>query len=273
MIIPVQGAQAVTRALHVLRAVARTRVVGITLAQLVRETKLNKPTAHRLLLALIAEGMVEQEPDSLRYFVGHECYALGSVANERFGYGRIASDGVARLAQLSGDSAFFSIRSDVFAACVLREDGDYPLKTHVLQPGTRHPLGVGAGSLAILAALNDVEIERCLAVNADVLAIKHPQCSPAMLRELVDITRERGYSINEGLIASGSWGLGTAVYSPKGDVVGAFSIAAVEAHLQTARQQELAPYVIAEARLLEAHLKQLETVRPDNFEARGRTSM
>ncbi|KAF3998812.1 IclR family transcriptional regulator [Glaciimonas immobilis] len=270
MIVPVQGAQAVTRALHVLRAVARTRVIGITLAQLVRETKLNKPTAHRLLLALIAEGMVEQDQDSLRYFVGHECYALGGVANERFGYGRTASDGVARLAQLSGDSAFFSIRSDVFAACVLREDGDYPLKTHVLQPGTRHPLGVGAGSLAILAALRDAEIERCLDANAEVLAVKYPKWSAAMLRELVNVTRARGYSVNEGLVAAGSWGLGAAVYSPQGEVVGAFSIAAVEAHLQPARQEELAPYVIAEARLLETHLKQLETVRADHVDTKGR---
>ena len=104
------------------------------------------------------------------------------------------------------DSAFFSIRRDVFAVCVLREDGDYPLKTHVLLPGDRHPLGVGAGSLAILAALPDDEVDACLQANAALIARRYPHYSVPLIRALVDESRERGYSVNQGLVVPGSWG-------------------------------------------------------------------
>jgi DNA-binding IclR family transcriptional regulator len=259
----VPGAQAVARALRVLRAVARSRGAGISLAELTRETGLNKPTAHRLVVALMADGMAEQDKISLRYFVGPECYVLGAIANERFGLGRAAADAVARLAQWSGDSAFFSLRSDVFAVCVVREDGDYPLKTHVLQPGTRHPLGVGAGSLAMLAALDDADLEHCIEANAALLAQRYPGYTAALLREQVALTRRRGYSVNEGLVVAGSWGIGAAVRSARGDVLGALSIAAVEAHLQPLRQAELGPRLVSAAHDVEGQLEQSATMRPD----------
>ncbi|MBY4867669.1 IclR family transcriptional regulator [Burkholderia anthina] len=259
----VPGAQAVSRALRVLRAVARSRTGGINLAQLVRETELNKPTAHRLVLALIAEGMVEQDPRSLRYFVGRECYVLGGIASERFGLGREAVDAVARLARWSGDSAFLSIRSDVFSVCVLREDGDYPLKTHVLQPGTRHPLGVGAGSLAMLAALDDDEVSRCLKENEETLRKSYASFSSAFLQREVALTRERGFSVNEGLVVSGSWGVGVAVHSPADDVIGALSIAAVESRLPKDRQSEVGRHLMKEAKRLEAHLARSLAMRPE----------
>jgi DNA-binding IclR family transcriptional regulator len=259
----IPGAQAVSRALRVLRTVAKGRTNGINLAQLVRDTGLNKPTVHRLLLALIADGMIEQEPLSLRYFVGRECFVLGGIANERFGLGREAADIVARLARSSGDSAFFSIRSDVFAVCVLREDGDFPLKTHVLQPGTRHPLGVGAGSLAMLAAMCDQEVERCLEANCELLKHNYANFSASLIRDAIAVTRRHGYSVNEGLVVQGSWGIGVAVHAPQGDVVGALTIAAVESRLSTSRQVELGKVLTDAAQALEKHLVRAAAFRPE----------
>ena len=251
---PVPGAQAVARALSVLRAVARGRKQGVSLAQLVRDTGLNKPTAHRLVCALIADGMVEQESASLRYFLGPECYVLGEIANERFGLGREAVDAVARLARTSGDSAFFSIRSDTFAVCVLREDGDYPLKTHVLQPGTRHPLGVGAGSLAMLAAMRDDEIADCITANETVMAQQYSRISIEALHKAISRTREAGFSVNEGFVVQGSWGVGVAVHSAQGDVMGALSIAAVESRLTPDRQIALGKDLLNAAKRVEKQL-------------------
>ena len=212
----VGGAQAIARAMQVLRGVSRARGDGAGLLALTRDTGLSKPTVHRILAALAAEGMVEQESVSRRYFLGPECHVLGNVASERFGINRLAAPVVARLAHECGDSAFFSIRRDVFAVCVLREDGDYPLKTHVLLPGDRHPLGVGAGSLAILAALPDDEVDACLQANAALIARRYPHYSVPLIRALVDESRERGYSVNQGLVVPGSWGLGVPLRVSRG---------------------------------------------------------
>ena len=53
------------------------------------------------------------------------------------------------------DSSFLSVRRDNYAVCLYREEGTYPVRTHALQAGLQHPLGVGAGSLAMLSALPD----------------------------------------------------------------------------------------------------------------------
>ncbi|WZB65697.1 helix-turn-helix domain-containing protein [Achromobacter xylosoxidans] len=91
----------------VLRAVSRTRGEGAGLLALTRDTGMSKPTVHRILAALAAEGMVEQDLASRRYFLGPECHVLGNIASERFGINRLAAPVVARLAHECGDSAFF----------------------------------------------------------------------------------------------------------------------------------------------------------------------
>lgn len=247
---PVGGAQAISRAMQVLRGVSRTRGDGAGLLALTRDTGMSKPTVHRILAALAAEGMVEQDPASRRYFLGPECHVLGHVASERFGINRLAAPVVARIAHECGDSAFFSLRRDVFAVCVLREDGDYPLKTHVLLPGDRHPLGIGAGSLAILAALPDDEVESSLQANAALIARRYPHYSVPLIRTLVDEVREQGYSVNRGLVVPGSWGIGVPLRDEQGHVLGALSIAAVEARMDEERQFQLAKLLSREAKRL-----------------------
>ena len=53
------GTQAVHRALHVLRVIARGRDQGVGLSAICRQSGLNKSTAHRLASALVAAGLVE----------------------------------------------------------------------------------------------------------------------------------------------------------------------------------------------------------------------
>ncbi|MCG2601305.1 MAG: IclR family transcriptional regulator, partial [Achromobacter sp.] len=260
----VGGAQAISRAMLVLRAVSRTRGEGAGLLALTRDTGMSKPTVHRLLAALAAEGMVEQDLASRRYFLGPECHVLGNIASERFGINRLAAPVVARLAHECGDSAFFSLRRDVFAVCVLREDGDYPLKTHVLLPGDRHPLGIGAGSLAILAALPDDEVEACLQANAGLIERRYPHYSVPLIRTLVDEVREQGYAVNRGLVVPGSWGIGMPLRDEQGHVLGALSIAAVESRMDEERQFQLAKLLSREAKRL------LAQANPAGREARTR---
>ncbi len=260
----VGGAQAISRAMLVLRGVSRMRGEGAGLLALTRDTGMSKPTVHRILAALAAEGMVEQDPATRRYFLGPECHVLGNIASERFGINRLAAPVVARLAHECGDSAFFSLRRDVFAVCVLREDGDYPLKTHVLLPGDRHPRGIGGGSLAILAALPEDEVEACLQANAALIAARYPHYSVPLIRTLVDEVREQGYAVNRGLVVPGSWGIGVPLRDEQGQVLGALSIAAVESRMDEERQFQLAKLLSREAKRL------LAQANPGGREARTR---
>ncbi|SDO12246.1 IclR family transcriptional regulator [Vreelandella arcis] len=256
----VKGAQAISRTMQVLRAIAGKQGFGATLSYITLRTGLTKPTAHRILQALVAEGMVEKS-DNEGYLLGPECYMLGVIADQRYGLSQIASGTVARIAAKCGDSAFFSIRSEWHTLCLIREDGDYPIKTHVLQPGTRLPLGVGGGGIAMLAALDDNEIEKSLAANAEERAKHFPGDERADQLARVAECRTLGYGINRGSVVADSWGIGAVVRDDKKCVLGALTIAAIASRLQPDRQQELGPLLMQEAAALEEKICEAQRMR------------
>lgn len=245
------GTQAVHRALSVLHVIARGRDQGVGLSSICRQAGLNKSTAHRLASALVAAGMVEQDARTRQYFLGAECHALGLVAASRFGLHHDVDAPVRRLAQHTGDAAFFSARQGAWSLCLLRHEGQYPLKSHVLQAGDRHPLGVGGGSLAMLAALPDAEIEPMLDAVMDETRLAFPGYTRECLRAEVAATRARGFAVNRGRVLKGSWGFGMPVRNPEGQVIGAFSIATVESRMTPEREQILGDLLAQEAQSLE----------------------
>jgi DNA-binding IclR family transcriptional regulator len=227
----------------------------LRLADLIERSGLHKPTVRRTLLALARGGLVEQDADTRHYLIGPDAYALGVAASPRFGVHEQSLGGLSRLALASGDSTFISIRRDTFAICLHREEGTYPIRTQVLKAGDQHPLGVGAGSLAILAALSDEEVERVLTANATVLRDQYPTYSPKLLRTFVANARQAGYAFNPGILVPGSWGIGIAVKDGRGRPIAALSIAAIESRLPERRRAKLVPLLRDEVQLLEATLR------------------
>lgn len=259
------GSQSVDRALGLLAMVGRHADRGVSLTSIVDDSGLNKPTARRLLLALMRAGLVEQHEASRRYYLGEEAYVLGSLASRRFGLLQMTMDSLIRLSRKTEDSSFLSVRRGLSAICLYREEGTYPVRTHALQAGAEHPLGVGAGSLAILAALPDEEVESVLAANEALLVERYPRFLPHHIRDYVAATRERGFSLNPGLIVPNSWGVGVAIRFPDGRPAGALSIAAIDSRMGADRQKELAAFLAEEAAGVETRLGQM-------FASRNRTS-
>ena len=250
----VSGTQALDRAVELLRLVASATGRGARLVDLIEQSNLSKPTGHRLLRALERLGLVEQDPATRLYHLGPEAFVVGALAAERFGVHRAALPSLARIASASEDTAFLSVRRDWHAVCLHREEGPFPIRTHVLKAGDRHPLGVGAGSLAILAALPDAEAEAMIQASAGEIAARYPDFSPALLRDLATQTRARGFALNPGLLMAGSWGVGVPILDRQGRCEGALSIAAIESRLGPNRQHELGALLKAEAQRLAERL-------------------
>jgi DNA-binding IclR family transcriptional regulator len=254
------GTQSLERAMAITRRVAEAGVNGVRLMDLVNATELKQPTVSRLTAALMREGLIEQDRESRRFYLGVEAFALGAIASARFGIHKLARDALPQLAAATEDSAFLSIPRDTVSVCLQREEGAFPIRTQVLKAGDRYPLGVGAGSLAILAALPDADVEKVIAKNAPWVARAYPAYSAGKLRQLVAETRAAGFAVNSGLIVSGSWGIGVAVIGDDGAPVGALSVAAIEARLPERRRREVAQLLQAAAADLSARLRELNSV-------------
>src|SRR6478736_2308088 len=190
------GSQSVDRALRLLALVGREAEGGAKLSDIVEDSGLNKPTARRLLLALMRAGLVEQEARTRRYYLGEEAYVLGTLASRRHGLLELSLESLRNLSEITMDTSFVSVKRGNYAVCLHREEGTYPVRTHALQGGDQHPLGVGAGSLAILAALPDDDVDRIIAANAAVLLARYPGFAPEAMRADIVETRERGFSLN-----------------------------------------------------------------------------
>lgn len=269
------GAQSVERSLALLLLVARFHNAGASLGEIARQSGLKLPTARRILLALIRSGLIEQDGTSRQYYLGPETYVLGTIAAERYGIHRLAMDSLQRLADLSQDNVFITVRNGTHGVCLHRQEGSYPVRAHVLSAGDRHPLGVGAGSLAILAGLPDEEADFVIRSNGPVCAQNYPLATEEALRGLLAETRRKGYALNPGLIFPGAWAIGVAINDPPGTPVAALSIAAIESRMTKEHQAKLAAALIEECRAIEARLHETRSLgsvvaRPPNRRKRAR---
>ena len=253
----VNGAQSIERAMIVLRTVASS-VDGSTLSQVVETSGLTKATAHRLLSVLTREGLIERNEESKTYFLGGEIYALGVLATPRFGVHQLALPSLHRLASVSQDSAFLCLTSGNDVVVVHREEGTHPIRTHVMQAGLRFPLGVGSFGPAILAAMDETEVERVLAANRKPIEA-FAQYSIDRIRQFIKMARVKGYSVNPGLVYPESWGMAVAVLDERNQPIGALSIGAIKSRMQPDRQPALAAALTAEATALSKRLRATRT--------------
>lgn len=246
------GAQAVDRALALLAAVGGSGPQGAALATLALATGVPKPTARRLLISLIGAHLVEQDAAS-RYHLGAGAFLLGLRAGRRHDLLEQAADCVARLARASGDSAFLLVPQGDEALCLMRQEGTYPIRTHALLAGDRNPLGVGAGGLALLAALPEPEAAATLDRLGPALAARMGEAAAEVPGDVAR-ARRLGHAVNPGRVVAGSWGIGVAVRWPDGRPAAALSIAAVDNRLGPARQEELAALLHDEAAVIARRL-------------------
>ncbi len=247
------GAQVVGRIAAVLRAVSTTMPEGAGTSAIARAAHVERPTAHRLLTALAAEGFVDRDQRSGRWLLGPELYLLGAVAADRYDVTEVAGEHVDALAAATGESAFFSVRRGEETVCLLRSEGSFPIRSFVLYEGKRFPLGVASAGLAILSFLPADAVDRYLA-GAGLERDFGETHSDAAVRERIAETRRTGYAVNPGLIVEGSWGMGAAVFGPSGQPAWALSLTGIEPRFAPERRPELGRLLLEHAHRLTERL-------------------
>lgn len=250
---PVQGAQVVGRIAALLRIVGH-KPEGSPLVEVVRESGLTRPTVHRLLTSLAAEGLLDHDARTGNWVLGPEVLLLGSVASARFPLEDLARPSLRRLAEETGESAFFSIRRGQETVCLLREEGSFPVRSFVLHEGVRFPLGVASAGTAIMAFLPEDEQELILARWADHAGRFAGAHTETVVRTNLKRTRETGYSVNPGLVLEGSWGMGAAVFDQAGRPAWALSLTGIEPRFRPERQEFLGRLLMEEAHRISLQL-------------------
>ncbi|MET0821366.1 MAG: IclR family transcriptional regulator [Aeromicrobium sp.] len=243
------GIEVVSRVGALLRGIGTHEPSGASTTEIARAVGMARPTAHRLLSSLAREGLVDRDERTGRWHLGPELYLLGTSAAARYDVSDHARAIVHELAGTTGESAFLSARRGDETVCLLREDGSFPLRSHVLHEGIRFPLGVASAGLVILAHLPERELATFLD-GADLVPVWGEQHSRAALVDRVRETRSAGYATNPGLVVEGSWGMGAAVFDRAGSPAWALSLTGVESRFRDERRPELGRLLLDRAHRL-----------------------
>lgn len=233
------GAQTLRRGLAVLKLLARMSPRGLRVSDIGRQLGLHKATAIRLTHALVEEKFLVLDAASRTYKLGPEAFAVGLAAEPSYALQRLSAPHLRALALETGDWIYFSVPNGHEVICISRETGHIPIPRDALKVGDRHPMGIGAGGVALLAALPDDEVDAALATHAAVIARDYPRSGVAVIRDLLKSTRERGYSEIPGLIVPDYWAIGVALVNAQGRPEAAITLVASGQRLPAARRQAL----------------------------------
>ncbi|HYF59694.1 MAG TPA: IclR family transcriptional regulator [Burkholderiaceae bacterium] len=220
--------QKVCRVLRALSSPAPLRLADVAAA-----TGLNKATVLRLLDTLVEEGFARRDPETRRYALGDEAAVLGIAMQRRHHVRERARPWLVRLAGASGDTVLLSTRSGVESVCIDRETGDYPIRANYLDVGSRRPLGVGGGSLALLAWLPDDEIAAILDEVEPTLAERYPRVGRRLIEDTIAESRRTGHVLLLDVVIERMGAVAVPIFGADGRPTAAISIAALSDRLQS----------------------------------------
>jgi DNA-binding IclR family transcriptional regulator len=233
------GSQTVDRALSLVQLVAVGSSTGLRLSELAAASGFDRATTYRLLVSLTNRGFLDQDLVTKRYRLGLEFFALAATASNQIDLGEVARGVLRRLAEESGDTAMFCVRSGNNLFCVDVDSGSFPIKVLPLDIGSHRPLGAGSAGIAILSAMQDFEIDKVLERSAARLA-EVPKQEPDAIRRAIEACRTRGYALVAEEPAGRILGISVAITSRPKRPLGALTLAGVPERLAAERVPELA---------------------------------
>lgn len=245
--------QSLERAMRILRSVAAAGPGGARLADVAEAAQLSRSTAHRFLGALAQAGLLEQDDSTASFHLGLELCSLGARAANRYELRDLAGPMMQRLAERTGDTIYLSLRSGFDAVCIERIEGDFPIKTLTLDAGDRRPLGIGSGSLALLAFQDDAFVEKAIAVNAAAIR-SFPGFDSSRVFDLVAEARRQGHVFNNEQLIPGMSAIAIPVLGKNQTAIAALSVAAITTRMSADRRANIVGWLTEEAKALEERL-------------------
>lgn len=232
----------VQRALAVLRALSDPEVRRMS--DVARATGLDPATASRMLELLVREGFATRD-EARRYGIGPEVFQLADVAQRRADLRQLARPALQRLVEAFEDTAVLTEASRGEAVCSDLEPGTFAVHANYVTVGTRRPLGVGAGSLAILAWLPAAERARRLQQTARKLG-NYPRLDAPSIAAEIEAARSRGYVLFLDWVVDGMGGIAVPILDDEGNPMAALSVAGLSKRIR-GRQARLARQLRQEA--------------------------
>lgn len=224
------GTQSIDRTVGVLKLVIAYGSHGLTVAELVALSELERPTVYRIVQALERQGLLKRPEGAKRYVLGDYCRVIAAAFADRVDLRSVCEPVLRSVAEETGNSAFLIGRIGYESICLGRVVGSYPVQVLTVNVGTRNPLGTGAGGLAILATLPPNEQNECIRANAKRLK-GYGSLTESTLRALIRSTERRRYAVIGHFNVPGVVGIGVAMRNASGNILGAITTSSIDSRM------------------------------------------
>ena len=232
--IPQPGTGALDRAFAIIQHLAAASTEGARVTQIAKDIGLTQGTVHRTLQALIAQNVVEQDERSKYYRLSIDFFVLAARAGNPVNLRELCRPMMLRLCASLGDTLFLLARSGVDAVCIDRSEGPFPIRSFTGDIGGRVALGVGQGSLAILAFLPELEREEVIRFNLPRVR-ELGMFDEVYLRTEIERVRGLGFAARNTGLLEGMAGVAVPICDRQGRAVAALSVGTISARLNPER--------------------------------------
>lgn len=206
------GAQLLDRAVILIDLVADGGVDGVTLKDLTALSGLNTATCHRILNTLVGHKLLARDDKKRCYRLGARMAIYGARAARGPGIISRCEAALTRIRRRTSDTVHLMARFNHDSVCLDRRDGECVVPTLTGTIGGSVPLGVGPGSIAMLAFLDEDEQEFIIRANVERYA-GYRDLTADKVRRLIDATRKRGYAIDVGELIPGIAGVARPIFA------------------------------------------------------------
>ncbi|MEX3744523.1 IclR family transcriptional regulator [Lysinibacillus xylanilyticus] len=199
---------------------------SLSISELAAKCDLPLSTLHRILKAMIKEGMIEQDDQTKQYRLGTIWMELGLQVYDTMDYISKIRPELERLAREVEESVYLSKPAGLDTIIIERIDSAAnPIRIYD-QLGIRIPMHIGAANKTILATM---PVSQAREIIEQLL----PHEEIPELEAQLDQIRLQGFAISHGERTAGTSSIAVSILNGFNEVVGAVSIGFVSFNVST----------------------------------------
>jgi IclR family acetate operon transcriptional repressor len=228
----------VARALTILDLVAEGPSEGLTLSEAARGLGISKSAAYALVRTLVDADFLRAVDPGPRYMLGMALVRLGDVATRDVPLRQICEPVLAEMVRDTGLTCRAAVVADGFPVFVARVDAHGAIRFNA-PLGVREMPHTSSAGKAILAYLSDEQVTRVLEESGLPSRTVKTITDAHDLAVDLEVTRRRGYAIDDEEDAEGVFCVGAPFFDHTGRVAGALSATGIKRDLPAHRIAEL----------------------------------
>ncbi len=228
-------------ACRILKALGRAPN-GIKAADLARDLKIPVTTTLRIMSTLSLEGLARKVEG--RFELGPVLIQLGNAALAGTEIRELALPLLQQLTVDTDETSHLAIPCDDRALIVAVQDSPHPLRA-ASRPGFLADLHCSSTGKVFIAYLHRARLGEILAANPPTARTAQTQVAVADIKREADLTRKRGFSLDNEEFHPGVRCLAAPVFGSDGSVIAAIGITAATVRFTKERIPEMAGKVRA----------------------------